>query len=197
VRAAKAKDQQEAVARTLAGAEVDEAALDKHERKAAAKLAVLRRALPAFEQAVDEAGNAMLGPIAEGVEGWASELDAEAAEAAARYEAALAEARAALDELGRARSAVEWLRDFDQGAARTGKGRAGMGRSALGPYRSRISSAGSMTRELLTLAAKASAGVIPSLEERREAREVAARLEREAEQAEYRRERQREEATRV
>jgi hypothetical protein len=54
-----------------------------------------------------------------------------------------------------------------------------------------------MTRELLTLAAKASAGVIPSLEERREAREVAARLEREAEQAEYRRERQREEATRV
>jgi hypothetical protein len=145
--------------------------VNAYEREARARLDALRRALPALEQALDEAGNAMLGPIAEAAESWAAERDAEAEEAAGRYEEALAEAGAALDELGRARSAALWLRDFHQGAAATGHAPGWLGKVAA-PAVTVEDHVGRQfdARELLSLAARASAGGLQSLEERREAR---------------------------
>jgi hypothetical protein len=183
-----AVDAREAVQAALEGGDLSD--VNAYEREARAKLDALRRALPALEQAADQAGNAMLGPIAEAAESWVTELDSEAAEDAARYEEALAEAGAALDELGRARSAALWLRDFDQGMAATGNDQGWHGKVAA-PAVMVEDAVGRQfdARELLGLAARASAGGLQSLEERRHARDEEAQRELEAAQAVHRRER--------
>jgi hypothetical protein len=197
VEAAKAKDAREAVTAAMEGGDLSD--VNVYEREARSRLDALRRALPALEQALDEAGNAMLGPIAEAAESWATEIDSEAEEAGTRYEEAVAEAGAALDELGRARSAAAWLRAFDAGQASGGHEGAGWHGKVAAPAVTVEDMVGRQfdARELLSLAARASAGGLQSLEERREQRHAEAQREREEAQAEYQRERKREEASRV
>jgi hypothetical protein len=94
--------------------------VNEYEREARAKLDVLRRALGPLEQAVDEAGNAMLGPVAGAAESWAAGLEEEAEEAVARYRSLVEEALSALEEAERFYSAVDFLRAFRPGDARMG-----------------------------------------------------------------------------
>jgi hypothetical protein len=117
VETAREKDRQAAVEAALAGKDLD-GDLSKNESDALVKADALKRTLPALEQALDEAGNALAQAIAPVAERWAAGLEVERDEAAARYLAAVEEAQTALDELGKAESARVWLVDFDEGIAR-------------------------------------------------------------------------------
>lgn len=119
VEAARAEDTRAAAAAFAEGKTVEDATA--REREAQAKVAELRSLLAGAEVAVGQAGDALLPLIAEAREAWAAELQSAEQEAAERYDAAVAEARNALELLGKARSAVTWLRDFDAGAARVGQ----------------------------------------------------------------------------
>jgi hypothetical protein len=118
LKAARARDAQEAVAAAEEGGDLSD--VNRYERDARARVDALRRALPALEQAVDEAGNAMLEPIAGAAESWATDLEAGAEAALALYRSAVQEALAALEEAERAYSAVAFLRAFHPGDARMG-----------------------------------------------------------------------------
>jgi hypothetical protein len=118
LKAAQAKDAQEAVHAAMEGGGISN--VNRYERDARARVDALRRALGPLEQAVDEAGNAMLGPIAGAAESWATGLEEEAEEELARYRSAVQEALAALEEAERAYSAVDFLRSFHPADARMG-----------------------------------------------------------------------------
>lgn len=92
--------------------------LSKHERDALAKVAGLRRVLKAAETSVDEAGNAMLGPIEAARTSWIGTLRPVVDEKHDRYQTAIAEARKALAELQTAKAAVNWLENFEVNEAR-------------------------------------------------------------------------------
>ncbi len=119
VEAAKAADVQAIVKRTSAGTEVKDP--QANERKALAEVSRLSALLRGYQQACDEAGNALASQIDQHREEWQEAL-AEAREAAAaRYDAAIADARAALTELIPAQSGIGWVEGFDLGQARTGQ----------------------------------------------------------------------------
>lgn len=117
--AARAEDVEAAAAAYAEGRTVEDATA--RERTAQGKVAALRTALKGAEVAADRAGDALLTPISEAREAWLAEAERAEEEAASRYDEAVAEARAALDALGKARSAVTWLRGFDANVARAGE----------------------------------------------------------------------------
>jgi hypothetical protein len=103
----------------------------KHEREALARAGALRRLLDAAATTVDEAGNDLLGPIAEAREAWLAQLEAAKADALDAYQAGLADTCEALAEHQRLKAAVGWLERFDAGEARVGRVR---GVHARGPH---------------------------------------------------------------
>jgi hypothetical protein len=118
LKAARAKDAQEILAAAEEGGELSD--VNRYERDARARVDALRRALPPLEQAVDEAGNAMLEPLAGAAESWAQELERGAQAALALYRSAVQEALASLEEAERSYSAVAFLRAFQPADARMG-----------------------------------------------------------------------------
>lgn len=154
VEQARAEDVQAAAAAFGKGGPVKDA--DKRERAAVARVNALRTARRGAAQAVDDAGNARLAPIAAARDEWAAGLEAERAAAAARYDAAIAEARAALAALGKAESALSWLRNFDAARARVGQHPSYHGK-AQPVFAEDLRGVKHDARQLLELAAKATA----------------------------------------
>jgi hypothetical protein len=183
--AAREKDRQAAVEAALAGEELD-GDLSKNERDALVRADALKRTLAPLAQAVDEAGNALAQAIAPAAESWAAGFEAERDEAAARYVAAVQEAQAALEELGKAESARVWLVGFDEGMARAGQIPAWHGKAAPLAAEDRFGRQED-PRDLLELAADAAPRM--TREQRRAERraaddaEIAARQARAAEEA--------------
>jgi hypothetical protein len=95
------------------------------------KIAKVARQRAALAVALDLAGNELCRVIASAQAEWLERLDATGEEAAERYDAAIKEARAAAFELGRARSAAEWLRAFEPGPATVGRIRGWHGKANL------------------------------------------------------------------
>lgn len=117
--AAKAADVQAIVTATNEGGEVEEP--QKHEREALADISRLQAQLRGLQQAADEAGNALAEQIEKHRDEWQDALDESRDTAGARYDAALADAKAALTELIPAQAGVTWVQDFDANQARTGR----------------------------------------------------------------------------
>jgi len=190
--AARAKDAQEAVQAAMEGGDISD--VNRRERRAQAQLDALRRALPPVEQALDEAGDAMLEPIDAAAPSWAADLEHEAAQALARYQLAVEEALAALGEAERGYSAVDWLRAFHPAEARMGLAPGWHGKPmplvAEDPWGNQED-----PRELLGKAATASPRV--NREGVRARREQEAREEREQAEEQARRTRAREVAERL
>lgn len=86
-----------------------------------ARIAALEAQLPAVMVALDEAGNELAEAVTEHRAEWAETLVAVQEEAVERIRVALAELRAGVVDLGPARAAVGWLRDFDHGKAAVGQ----------------------------------------------------------------------------
>jgi hypothetical protein len=112
---AKAADVQAIVKATNDGTEVKDP--QANERKALAEISRLTSLLRGYQQAADEAGNALAQQIDKHRDEWQESLDETRETAAARYDAAIAEARAALAELIPAQGGVVWVEAFDLGLA--------------------------------------------------------------------------------
>jgi hypothetical protein len=111
-----------------------------NQRKAEALIADLRFLLKGLDQAVDKAGNRLAQAITTHRKQWLPRLADAETDAAERFDQAVIEARAALDELRPARGAVKWLNSFDPDLARMGQGTQFSGgrlrvRSNAGPLR--------------------------------------------------------------
>jgi hypothetical protein len=96
--------------------------LDRQEQEARAKKHELGRRAAALSAALDKAGNELARTVAASRDEWAESLGGLAQEAEERLTAALAEAQAAADKLGKARRAREWVESFDAGDAIVGRG---------------------------------------------------------------------------
>lgn len=100
------------------GRDVEDA--QAHEREAQTKLDDLQVRLRGFGIATDEAGNRLAQAIAQHRDQWLPLLAKAEAEAANRFDEAVAEAQAALTELRPARGARTWVATFDAGQAQVG-----------------------------------------------------------------------------
>lgn len=110
----------EAVAAAISKGEAVEDAAAR-EREALVKVRAYGGMLQGAELAADKAGNALLGPIEAAREDWAAQLEAERDEARTRYDEAVEEAQVALVALGKAQSALTWIRNYDAVLARAGE----------------------------------------------------------------------------
>jgi hypothetical protein len=117
--AAKEADLQAIVDMAKQGKSVKEA--QARQRKAEDLIADLRVTLKGLDRAVDEAGDRLAEAIAKHRREWLPRLAKAEADAAERFDQAVIEARAALDELRPARGAVDWLNRFDVDLARSGR----------------------------------------------------------------------------
>ncbi len=86
-----------------------------------AQIAQLQEELPAMQDADDLTGNELARQIAQERERWLEGIGPAEAAAAEAFDEALAAAGRALQELGEARRAREWLGSFDLGLATVGK----------------------------------------------------------------------------
>lgn len=139
--------------------------IDKPARAARAHLSGLRLRREGLNAALDTAGNQLAEVIAANRENWIDLLVETDAEASARYDRAIAEARAAVADLKPARSAIEWVQQFDAARARHGEqgqfagGRLRVNGRARGPLRGEFDPA-----VLLELAATLTAPPSPAPE---------------------------------
>jgi hypothetical protein len=121
VEVAQKEDTEAAAAAFTTGQDVEEP--DRRERAALVKVRAIQRMLEGAAVAVDQAGNDLLGPIAEAREEWLATLTDEQEAASAAYAAAIAKAKAALDKIKKTSGAIGWLERFDAGQARVGRDR--------------------------------------------------------------------------
>lgn len=116
--AAEARDMTEATDAIAAGKTVTDP--EKHARKAKAELATMQGRLRALDVATDLAGNRLAEAIAEHRDAWLAALAPHVDDAVARYEQAIADAKAALVDLKLASGARSWIEHYDAGQARVG-----------------------------------------------------------------------------
>ena len=117
--AAKTADLQAIVDAAEEGKDVKDA--QANQRKVEALIADLEVRLKGLDMAVHEAGDRLAQAIADHREQWLPRLADAATDAATRFDQAMGEAHAALNELRPARGAVEWLTSFDAGLAQAGQ----------------------------------------------------------------------------
>jgi hypothetical protein len=117
--AAKTADLQAIVDAAEEGKDVKDA--QANQRKVEALIADLEVRLKGLDMAVHEAGDRLAQSIADHCKQWLPRLADAEADAAVRFDQAMAEARAALDELRPARGAVDWLNRFDPDLAYVGQ----------------------------------------------------------------------------
>jgi hypothetical protein len=91
------------------------------EQEQLARAAELQEHADALAAAVDQAGNTLAEAIAEHRDPWLDNLAAAEDAAATRFVSAVLEAKAAARDLGPARGAVHWLRDFNRNEAIVGR----------------------------------------------------------------------------
>jgi hypothetical protein len=119
VKAAKARDVEEAAAAYARGEEP--ADLGKNQREAEALIAELEAKLKALDIAVDRAGTALAEAIVKHRREWREVLNEPVEDTARRWDKALAEMQAALRDLQLARGGAAWLDAFDLSAATIGR----------------------------------------------------------------------------
>jgi hypothetical protein len=137
----------------------------------AAAVAVAERKVATLATATHLAGNELADAIAANKQEWLPLIERVEAAAAARYGAAVAEAREALKDLAPCRRAVEWLQGFNAGEAKIGAinpftgGRIVVDGNTVGPLRGELN-----PDELLQVAGKAAERQVqPGLRHHREA----------------------------
>lgn len=94
---------------------------DRARREVEARIGGLQRHIQAAAVAVDEAGNELAASIVANRSVWLEDLSDAEAEAVARFDRAIADARGALAIVGPARQAVQWIAGFDEGRAVAGQ----------------------------------------------------------------------------
>ena len=90
---------------------------NKHQREANERVAELQERAKALDIALDDTGNALAHAIAKAKGDWVPGLKKAHAEAVAKYDKALTQALAALENLGPVDGAIAWLESFDAGLA--------------------------------------------------------------------------------
>jgi hypothetical protein len=125
-RAAKEKAKEAVTAAAYAG-KATKVSIVGVEQEHLARVEELQEQADAVAVAVDQAGTELARAIAANRDAWLDALAAAEQTAAERYAAAVLEAKAAVCDLGPARGAIHWLRDFDTGQAIVGRQQAFVG----------------------------------------------------------------------